>query len=95
MRYVLITKPYGDPSRDEVVKAMGIAKRIVENPESVVPNAKLLFAYAGKAKPEFYTVWEASDPEGLAEEFLKFTPLGFHTELLPVESLDEWLARFI
>ena len=67
---------------------------LINKPEELVPNAKLVSTLAAKMKREMYSLWETDDPESLVNAMTKLNELGYDTEIIPVEPADKFLSKY-
>ncbi len=95
MKYVLIHRPRGVIPENVIPKLVQLTNIMVNKPEEVVPNAKLVVTLAAQMKRELYSLWETDDPESLVKAMSKLCDLGYDTEVVPVESGKEFVSKYL
>lgn len=94
MEFVLIHKPLGPLPPEVLKKTLEFTKMVVTQPSRVVPDGRLVASYNALGQWVQICVWEAPSADALTPLLEGLRALGFNTEVIPVEKVEEAIPKW-
>ena len=94
MEVLLIHKLIGVVPPEMTAASIEIGKKLVANPEKLVPGGKLIASYAARALSMIVCLWEVPSMEALMPTLEQMNMLGWDTDTIPVDKMDVALAKY-
>jgi hypothetical protein len=93
MKVVLIHKPLSLMPPDMMKAGIELGKKIMAQPEAMVPGGKSLASYYAQALWCIFCVWEAPSLEAMMPLAEQLKMLGWNTEIIPVDEAEVAMSK--
>jgi hypothetical protein len=88
VEYVLIHKPIGFLPPEVMKTTFENAKKLMANPQSMVPGGKCTASYMALGAQLIFCNWDVPNIDALANLLRQMSIVGWNTEVIPVERAD-------
>ena len=94
MEFILIHRPMGTPPPEVSKVAIDFMKKVLANPEEVVPGGKIIASYTALNELLVICIWDVPNSEALTPFLEQLTFLMTTTQIFPAVKTEAFLEKF-